>query len=171
MIGRMHRRERERAVPPKHVGEVMTHDPICIRPSASIRELAGMLEEHEISGVPVVDQQGKLIGIVGKTDLVRRCTQGLEELAPAYLFEVLAEQGADEDGRGANGPIPEPLIRVEDFMNDAPATARAGTPIAEVARRMADGGIHRVVVIDEQRFPVGIVTSLDLVKLLRDARG
>ena len=77
--------------------DVMTADPVCVSPSTRIRELARVFEEHEISGVPVTDQEGKVIGVVSKTDLIRRCSEGTDDIPPAYLFEVLSEQGADVD--------------------------------------------------------------------------
>ena len=141
--------------------DVMTAEPVCIEPQATIRELARTLEEHEISGVPVVDQQGVLIGVVSRTDLVRRCTEGVDDMPPAYLFEILSEQS---DGDDVSEVMPEPLICVEDFMTEDPVTASPETPVATLARQMSDKGIHRVVIVDEERFPLGIVTSLDLLR-------
>ncbi len=140
--------------------DVMTNDPVCVGPATSIRELARVFEEHEISGAPVVDQSGSLVGIVSKTDLIRRCSEGTAELPPAYLFEVLSEQGADEEAE----IIPEPLVCVEDFMTEEPATVLPEAHVGGIARRMAQASIHRVIVVDEQGVPIGIVTSLDLLR-------
>lgn len=140
--------------------DVMTPDPLCVEGSATIRELARLLEDAEISGAPVVDQGGRLVGIVTKSDLIRICTRGTGDVPPAYLFEVLAEQGG-EDGISDAGP--EPSACVEDFMTEEPATVLPETPVGRIARRMAESRIHRVVVVDPDGFPIGIVTSLDLL--------
>ncbi len=140
--------------------DVMTPDPVCVPPSASIRELARVFEEHEVSGAPVVDQEGTVIGVVSKTDLIRRCTQGTLDIPPAYLFEVLADSG---DAEGPVGVIPEPLVCVEDFMTEDPLMVAPELSIAAVARLMFEHRVHRVIVADEERFPVGIITSLDLL--------
>lgn len=140
--------------------DVMTKDPVCASPSTRIRELARLFEEHEISGAPVVDQEGKVIGIVTKTDLIRRCSEGTDELPPAYLFEILGEQGEEED---VSEVIPEPLVCVEDFMTEDPLMVASDTPAATVARLMYERGVHRVIVSDDETFPIGIITSMDLL--------
>jgi CBS domain-containing protein len=138
--------------------DIMVPEPVCVEPSMTVRQLARVFEEHQISGAPVVDQEGRLVGIVSKTDLIRRCSEGTLDVPPAYLFEVLSEQGADDAD-----VIPEPLVCVEDFMTEDPLAVRPDTPAADIARAMFEGRFHRVVVVDDQRFPVGIVTSLDLL--------
>jgi CBS domain-containing protein len=138
--------------------DVMVPEPVCVEPSTTVRQLARIFEEHEISGAPVVDKEGRVIGIVTKTDLIRRCSEGTLDVPPAYLFEVLSDQGAEDDEI-----IPEPLVCVEDFMTEDPVTVTPDTPAGEIAHLMFEGRFHRVVVIDNKRFPVGIVTSLDLL--------
>lgn len=147
--------------------DVMTPDPVCVSPAAGIRELARLFEEHEISGVPVADQQGRVIGIVSKTDLIRRCSEGTDEIPPAYLFEVLSEQGTDETQNGE--VIPEPLVCVEDFMTEDPLMVGPEVSAAAVARLMFEKRIHRVIVADDEKFPVGIITSLDLIRTYSQA--
>lgn len=140
--------------------DVMTKDPVCVQPSTTIRELARVFEEHEISGAPVVDHQGSVVGIVSKTDLIRRCSEGTDELPPAYLFEVLSDQGADEDNPEV---IPEPLLCVEDFMTEDPLMVGPEEPAFAIARLMFDKRVHRVIVADGERYPIGMITSLDLL--------
>lgn len=141
--------------------DVMSRDPVCVAPSTQIRELARVFEEHEVSGVPVVDQGGKVVGVVSKTDLIRRCSEGTDDIPPAFLFEVLSEQGVDEDE--ASEVMPEPLVCVEDFMTEDPLMVGPELSVATVARMMYDKRIHRVIVADDERFPLGIITSMDLL--------
>ncbi len=141
---------------------VMTRDPVSIPPTASIRELATLLEENGISGVPVVEHSGRVVGIVSKTDLIRRCLDGTGEMPPAYLFETLAEQGDEEQGE----VVPEPDIRVEDFMTEDPLMVSPEVSAVEVARLMHEKRVHRVIVADRERLPIGIITSLDLLGAL-----
>ncbi|MBX3384478.1 MAG: CBS domain-containing protein [Phycisphaeraceae bacterium] len=148
--------------------DVMTADPVCVPRSARIRELARVFEEHEISGVPVTDQHGKVIGVVTKTDLIRRCAEGTEDIPPAYLFEVLSEQGVVENE--ASGVIPEPLVCVEDFMTENPLTVGPDLSAAAVARMMFEKRVHHVIVADDEKFPIGIITSMDLLGVLPQAQ-
>ncbi len=143
--------------------DIMTAEPVCAEPATTIRQLARLFEENDISGCPVVDQDGKVIGVVSKTDLIRRCSEGTADIPPAYLFEVVCEQGVgDEDSD--RPPIPEPLVCVQDFMTESAVTVRPGTPVHEVAALMADKHIHRVVVVDEEQYPLGVITALDVLK-------
>jgi CBS domain-containing protein len=140
--------------------DVMTPDPVCVRPETTIRELARVLESNEISGVPVVDETGALIGIVSKTDLIRRCSEGSPGLPPACLVEALFERAGDDESVDA---VPEPLICVQDIMTEHPLVVSLETPVATVAQRMFEGRIHRVIVVDGSRVPIGIISSLDLL--------
>ena len=138
--------------------DIMAREPVCVEPSMSIRQLARVFEENEISGAPVVDRNGRLIGIVSKTDLIHRCAEGTIDVPPAYLFESLAvESGEDEE------VLPESMICVEDCMTEDPVTVTGETPVGEIAQLMYEGRFHRVVVIDDGRFPIGIITSMDLL--------
>jgi CBS domain-containing protein len=138
--------------------DVMNSDPICVDPSTTLRQLALIFEENEISGAPVVDEQGRVIGVVSKTDLIRRCSEGTMDLPPKYLCEAIrAEDDEDED------VIPESLICVEDFMTQDAVTVGPNASASHVARLMFEKRIHRIIVVDHDRFPVGIITSLDLL--------
>lgn len=144
--------------------DVMTLEPVCVGPATTIRELARVFEENEISGAPVVNRGGRLVGVVSKTDLIRRCSEGSETLTPSYLFEVLFQREGDDPPEGA---IPEALVCVEDFMSSKPLTVAPQTPAAAVARLMSEHRVHRVIVIDEERFPIGIITSMDMLGFFR----
>jgi CBS domain-containing protein len=140
--------------------DVMTSEPVCVEPSTTIRELARVFEEHEVSGAPVVDAQGRVIGVVSKSDLIRRCSEASLDVPPSYLFEALCEQDAEE---GAMEPIAEPLFCVEDFMTEDPFMVSPEMSLATLAREMFERRIHRAIVVDDARLPLGIVTSLDVL--------
>jgi CBS domain-containing protein len=104
-----------------------------------------------------VDSQGRLVGLVSKTDLIRRCVDGVVDLPPAFLFELLSETGSE-----AGEMTSEPSVCVEDFMTEDPLTVRSEAPVGEIARQMCERRIHRVIVADDENRPIGIITSLDL---------
>lgn len=148
---------------PLTAADVMTRDPVCVARSTRIRELARVFEENEISGAPVVDQKGELVGVVSRSDLIRRCSEGTDEVPPAYLFELLSEKSGKERTE-ASELVPEPLICVDDFMTIEPISVTVDEPVSSVARTMHERKIHRVIVVDGSNFPIGIITSLDLLK-------
>jgi CBS domain-containing protein len=144
---------------PQLVKDVMTADPICIGADTSARELARILESNGISGVPVVDPLNRIIGVASKTDLLRRCVEGPLGSRPGSFFESLAEglgTGSDMDR--------EELGAVEDFMTTEPVTGRPDEALGVVAHRMAEENVHRIIVVDQRRHVVGIVTSLDVLR-------
>lgn len=143
--------------------DVMTAEPVCVRPSMRIRELARTFEDNEISGAPVVDHRGRVIGIVSKTDLIRRCMEGTADIPPAYLFEVLSEE-TDEEDEETLEVVPEPMVCVEDFMTEDPVTVTPDQPVKAIAKVMSAKHIHRVIVVDEGDYPLGIITSMDLLR-------
>lgn len=138
----------------------MSRSPACATAAMGMRELARLFESKRVSGAPVVDADGRLIGVVSKTDLIRRTSEGSLEVPPNYLFEVL-------HGTASRGSqvVPESLIVVADIMSIDPVTAHQDDAIGPVARLMAQKRIHRIIVIDQDRRPVGVVTSLDALKV------
>lgn len=138
--------------------DIMVSEPVCVDPSTTIVELVRIFEENEISGAPVTDNMGRVIGVVSKTDLIRRCSEGTLDVPPAYLFEMLSEQSGEDQELNV-----EADVSVQDFMTEDPVTVGPDTPIAAIAREMAEAHIHRVIVVDDGQFPIGIITSLDLL--------
>lgn len=147
----------------QYVKDIMTVDPVRVTREASAQELARLLETHEISGVPVVDELDRVVGVVSRTDLLHRCVAGPVGSRPGTCFASLAEGlagGADLDL--------EELGTVEEFMSPEPVTVTPDDPLGVAARRMAEERVHRVIVVDDQRHVLGIVTSLNLLKAFSD---
>jgi len=144
--------------------DIMSPEPVCAEPGTTIRQLARLFEENDISGCPVVDQEGRVLGVVSKTDLIRRCSEGSGDIAPSYLFEIVCESGDDGDDSGGTG-LQEPLICVQDFMTETAVSVRPTEAVHAVAALMVENHIHRVVVVDEERFPIGMITTLDILNV------
>jgi CBS domain-containing protein len=151
-----------------HMSDIMTRNPVCATPGMTVRQLATIFAERKISGAPVVDAQGTLVGVVSRTDLFRRITERTSESAggdqqggtAGFLFDLISDQVPAE-----RQVMPEALLAVADFMCESVITARPDENIGIVARRIAQARVHRVVVIDEARKPIGVVTALDFLKV------
>ena len=158
--------------PARTIRQVMRPEPVCVTPDTSIRALLRTLEEEEISGVPVVGSDGRLVGVVSRTDLLRRYAEAiLDERTPSQFERLvegpegaLPEEGEEVDLDGIEEALGGPEATVEACMTPEPMTAHADDPVAPVARRMAEAGIHRVIVTDAAQVPIGIVTSIDLLR-------
>ncbi len=145
--------------------DIMTPEPISVSTGTTVRELARILIENQISGVPVVDPQDRVVGVVSKTDLLQRCLDGPVDDADESFFVALAE-GTDDR---SSFELQE-LGTVEDFMSAGPVTVLPTDSVNEVARRMVEDRIHRVIVTDEEQHLLGIVTSLDLLMVFPEQR-
>lgn len=114
-------------------GEIMTTTLLTVPQVMTVRELSTFLADHEITGAPVTDENGNLVGVVSVTDI--------------------AQNEANQDS----------LVR--NIMTPTVYTVPADTPVRKIARAMIAGRVHRLVVTQGDDV-VGIVTSLDLLKLL-----
>lgn len=141
------------------VKEVMTPRPICISEDADLQELAEVFDANGISGVPVIDSQERVIGVVSKTDIIHRCLEGPLGSPRHSLVSFIGL--ARDSGLGID--LKE-MGTVADFMTPDPVTTTEDQSLADVARLMVDERVHRVVVIDPKKRALGIVTTLDLLK-------
>jgi CBS-domain-containing membrane protein len=140
--------------------DIMTREVVTIPPEASVEELARLLEEHRISGMPVLDKNGALVGVVTKSDLVQRSRD--LELPPA--LNILDLHLFLETPSGFKKRL-EKLLgdRVQDVMTENPFTLAPDTPVNEIARFMTAKGVHTLPVLEEGKL-VGIVGKLDLIR-------
>jgi len=136
--------------------DVMTHSPMTIAPSTSVRRIAEIMSERRISGLPVVDDAGKLIGIVTEGDLIRRAELGTERKRGGLLETLFSASSDVEDFIAANGKTAADVM-----TNDVVAVAPDAT-LRQIAHLFATRGIRRVPVVDNDKV-VGVVSRADLV--------
>jgi len=121
------------------VGEAMTPDPISILETASLAEAATILDARKITGLPVVDPDGAVVGVLSQTDLVRA-------RANSHLVSSW------------------PGLPVGQIMTRPALTIAASASLEEAARVMEERRVHRLVVCDEAATPIGIISTSDLVR-------
>lgn len=152
---------------PITAGDVMNPNVLTVPEDMTVEELAGFLVENEISGAPVVDPAGRLVGVVSVTDLARSVAQGTDPAGrPGPDFFVSEWSGTprpDQIGELRFGQQPE--MRVRDIMTPAVYSVDEQTPVPEVAETLIKSHIHRLLVTRGERV-VGIVTTSDLLGLL-----
>jgi CBS domain-containing protein len=139
--------------------DIMEKDVVTIREDQTLKELAELLISRRISGAPVVDAEGRLVGVVSQTDLVRRDRE--EEPpheAPSYHQNIdrwLGRQGFQVEA-------PDYAL-VRDVMTPVILSAAVDTPLGDLARLMTRKRIHRLVIMRGGRL-AGIVTSMDVMR-------
>ncbi len=143
--------------------DVMVSPVITVQPSASVGEVAKTFLERRISAVPVVDDQGKLVGIVSEGDLMHRSEAGTERRRSWWLEafttgETLAAEYVKAHAR-----------KVADVMTHPVITAAPDAPLHEIAALMEKNSIKRVPIVTDGRL-VGIVSRANLIQAVAGAR-
>jgi predicted transcriptional regulator len=149
------------------VKDVMNPDIMTVADDMTTDELARYLTEREISGAPVVNSQGYLIGVVSMTDIGRHLAEP-SEFASSRRSEFYRDTVDDmlvEDFE--QRLLEERAVAVRDVMTPVVHHVPASAPIAEAARIMVEQHIHRLVVT-QAREPVGIITSMDLLRAIAE---
>jgi CBS domain-containing protein len=144
--------------------DVMTPSVISVRPNASIAEMVKLMLDNRISGLPVIDDQGKLVGIVTEGDCLRRTETGTERKRPRWL-EFLTGPG-----RLADEYIHTHSRKVEDVMTQTPIAVAEDTPLEEVVHLMESRRIKRLPVMRDAKV-VGIVSRANLLRALASVAG
>jgi len=132
--------------------------------SATVREVAKILVEKRISAVPVVDNVGKLVGIVTESDLMRRAEAGTER---PYSWWVHFLAG---DATVAADYVKSHATSIEDIMTSDVVTASPETPLHEIASLFEEHRIKRVPIVDKAGNLVGIVSRANLIQVVAGAR-
>ena len=138
------------------VREVMSKDVITIARDADLHEAARLLSEHRISGAPVVDDQGRVIGVISEADLLTLAGMKREHTFKDVLRNILGEPvSARKSGN-----------KVEDVMSFPPITAKADDDIGDAAKILDDRRIKRLPVVDEDGKLIGIIARADIIRAL-----
>ncbi|MGH7032077.1 MAG: CBS domain-containing protein [Stellaceae bacterium] len=143
--------------------DVMTTPVITVDPETTVRDLAKLLSERSISGVPVCEGGDRLVGIVSEGDLLHRVETGterrLQKRRSWWLDSLAAEEAAARDYVKAHGQ------RVRDIMSREVISVADTTDLAEVAMLLETRLIKRVPVVRDGKL-VGIISRANLVRAL-----
>ncbi len=133
---------------PQVVGDLMALDPVVVRADAPLAEAARLMEVHHVHGLPVVDADGTLVGVISQTDLLR--TRATE-----YLWTNWSG------------------LRVRHLMTCPALTVHREAPLALAARKMERHHVHRLVVVAnaDDSLPIGVISTTDLVRAMASAPG
>lgn len=147
--------------------DVMNPQVLAVRIDMTVQELAAFLTENQITGAPVVDRDGHLVGVVSLADIAESNGNQGDFVADVADPRLAVRDWDDKfdaaDVRPYHVEADPRLVR--DIMTPTVYTIPEDTPVARIARTMIAGRIHRLFVTRKKRV-VGIVTSLDLLKLL-----
>jgi CBS domain-containing protein len=149
---------------PDRISEIMDSSPVTVAPDTSVEDVVAALRQHGLPGLPVVEPDGRLVGIVTEVDLVLPDDQGDLHI-PHYinLFggTVFLESLSRFEGRLRKAFA----ATAADMMTRNPDTVGPDTSVREAARLIHETGHNRLPVVDDGRL-VGVVTRLDVLGAL-----
>lgn len=147
--------------------DLMRSDPVTVSYSAPLSEVERVLADARISGAPVIDETGRIVGVISVKDLVERYAED-EDARPRRghgFFHLSSEETLDDDFESFEVPE-ESEETARDLMTAQVFTVPAGAGLKEVADAMCKHKVHRVLVEEGGRL-VGLVSTLDILEALR----
>jgi len=142
--------------------DIMTSPVITVGPDTAVRHIAGLLFEHRISAVPVLEN-GKLVGIVSEADLLHRHEIGTDRSTRSWWLQLFS---AD---RSIGDYVKSHATRARDIMTRNVVSVTPNTSVAQIATLLENRGVKRVPVLDGERL-AGIVSRSNLVQALAAKR-
>lgn len=140
------------------VRDVMRSEVVTLNSKDTMDHAASVLHSYGITGAPVVDDQGECVGVLSSSDFVSREILSASVPAAATLaFDSMYIK------KTFSPPESIEHNTVEAYMTRDVQTVKAGDPMLTAARLMCEECIHRVFVVDDQKRPVGVLSSLDIV--------
>jgi len=134
------------------VEKLMTHQVATVRPEASLKHAAAILAQWHVSGLPVVDGNREVVGVLSEADILYRETGGPDS---ARLVRPLPTDQPDRKAQATT---------VREAMSSPAITIESKQTIERAARAMVNKGVRRLPVVDTNGHLVGIVTQADLVR-------
>jgi CBS domain-containing protein len=146
------------------VADIMEHDPVTVSPDDDIEAVLRTLREHELPGVPVVNEGGRCVGIVTESDLVISGEDG--DLHLPHYIELFGGVVFLEPLKHFEDRIRKAFAsRVSQMMTADPITVAPDAPVEEAARLISERRHNRLPVVEHGRL-VGVVTRVDVLDAL-----
>ncbi len=151
--------------------DLMQRDIVAIAPDDTLREALELMTENHITGLPVMDGKSHCVGLITASDILNyeeEHANNSAENGSAQFYDPETQQwetvpfsafGLEEFGD----------VRVRDVMTRELVWVDRGTSLKEVARRMIDERVHRVLVMDKQCCLYGILSSYDFVRVVAES--
>ncbi len=144
--------------------DIMIRNVITIHCSASLRELSRLLAENRITGIPVIDDDKRLVGMISMRDLIREEVRALGA-NPEYhdIYELFSSALNMEEAEG----VSVKHLWVEEVMSATLYTATESTSVRELCAIMDRRNVHRIPILRDEKL-VGLVTATDVIRTLAE---
>jgi len=157
------------ALQAESAAELMTANPVSVRENATLREALVLLIDKGFSAAPVIDNAGRPVGVLSRSDLLVHDRETAEHLRvePEFFHkEELKTPGGQPLGRGFQVEKVDRTC-VSDVMTPAVFSVGPDTPAAKVVHDLLSLNVHRLFVVDENGVLVGVISTIDVLRHLR----
>ena len=144
--------------------DIMNSEVITITEESTVKELARILAIHQISGVPVINDKGKLVGVVTESDLIYQTKKVHIPTVITILDSVFYLENPDKMGDEMKKMAG---TKVKDILTSSPVTVTEDTPLDEIATIMAEKNMHTLPVVNKGGL-VGVIGKKDIIRTLID---
>ncbi len=148
---------------PKTVADAMTPSPVVVKPQTPLNEAIKILAERQVSGLPVVGDDDRLVGVISETDLMWQETGVTPPAYIMFLDSVIYLQNPATYERDLHKALGQ---TVGEVMSTDPIAISADKPLKEAAQLMHDRNVRRLPVIDGDSHVIGILTRGDIVRVM-----
>jgi CBS domain-containing protein len=145
--------------------EMMTPNPVSIRDIASVREALALLTDKGFSAAPVIDEAGRPVGVLSRSDLLVHERENVEYVKPAEYDEPV--ESATKVPPGFQIECVDPAM-VRDVMTPLVFSVAPETPAKSVINQLLGLNVHRLFVVDDSGVLVGVISALDILRQLRN---
>jgi CBS domain-containing protein len=146
------------------VADVMTHDPIVVNPETPLKDAVKILAERRISGLPVVNLQGKLLGVISESDLMWQETGVKSPAFITFLDSVIFLENPAKYEQELHKALGQTVGEV--MTKKGIVTVHPTKLLREAAQLMHDRNVRRLPVVDEADHIVGILTRGDIIRFM-----
>ncbi len=145
------------------IKDLMTKNVITVKPTDTVNQVADVLSDHHFTGVPVADEDGKLLGLISERDFI---ASDSKIYLPTYI-KLLTEFDFIKHDEKRLSPAVQSIINAtaKDIMNSEPVTAGEDMDIEELAKLFGEKRVNPVPVVDKNNKLIGIISRSDLIKL------
>ena len=157
---------------PQTAASIMSRGIVSVDETDSLQDAMQIMTEHHVSGVPVIDESRRCIGVISTSDIVS-FVEADQEAMEGTIHRTEnwfnPETQKWEESMFSPEMLGEyDLVRVSEAMTSNPLTVTPETPVATVARTMVDQGIHRVFVVDAEQRLQGVISAFDFVEYVAE---
>ena len=148
---------------PQNARTLMTKNPVSINEHATLQEAAAFLSGRGISAVPVINDAGRPVGVLSRTDIIRFAST--ESHAPQLLGDFINEAVQ------LRVPTHRRSVRVGQVMTPVVLSVDLDASLAELCEKMISGKVHRLFVTEADGTLVGVISALDVLRCLTEDNG